>query len=224
MFLGVSAFLISMWKMVWQRISHQHQRDQQSEMFFIPGPVVAKFHTHPWVNKEATLAVVGYIPVSLPASLVQMYLHRAHTTHHLLRKQTAKLAAEPWGTYIKFYDFFLKNHRISRFWCQCIEDVMFFCRSADAVWLWRPPDTLQTYTISQLLHFLWKDCVNRKAHYTKVSELRLYQKRGRHFSLFIYSQRNHAVPHTCTTLSDSLENVSHRILPRPPLHHSYNIN
>lgn len=67
-------------------------------MGFRPGPVVAKFHTHPQVNKEATLAVVGYILVSPPASLVQKYLHRSHTTHHLLKKQPAKLAAEPWGT------------------------------------------------------------------------------------------------------------------------------
>lgn len=67
-------------------------------MVFRPGPVVDKFHTHPQVNKEATLAVVGYILVSLSASVVQMYLHRSHTTHHLLKKQPAKLAAEPRGT------------------------------------------------------------------------------------------------------------------------------
>lgn len=154
-------------------------------MFFRPGPVVAKFHTHPWVNKEATLAVVGYIPVSLSASLVQMYLHRSHTTHHLLKKQTAKLAAEPWGT------IFLKNHPISKIRCQCVEDIMFLCRSADAVCLWSPPEALQTYTVSQFLHFFWKECANRKAHYTKASELRLHQKWGRHFSLFFSPQRNH---------------------------------
>lgn len=97
-FLQVSAFLSSVWKMVWQRISHQHQRDSHYKMVFRPSPVVVRFHTHPQVNKEATLAVVGYILVSLSASIVQMYLHRSHTTHHLLKKQPANLAAEPQGT------------------------------------------------------------------------------------------------------------------------------
>lgn len=48
-------------------------------------PVVATFHTHPRVNKEAALAVVGDILVSPSASVVQMYLHRSHTTGHVLK-------------------------------------------------------------------------------------------------------------------------------------------
>lgn len=97
-FLRVSAFLGSMWKTVWQRVSHRHQRDQPSKMASRLTPVVATFHTHPQVNKEAALAVVGDILVSPSASVVQMYLHRSHTTDHVLKP--AQLAAEPTGSHL----------------------------------------------------------------------------------------------------------------------------
>lgn len=152
-------------------------------------------------------------------------------TYHMSLAEKTDSQAGSWTTgntdQILWF-FFLRNHRISKMQCQRVEDIMFLFRSANAVCLGSPPGALQTYTISQLLHFLWKDCVNRKAHYTKVSELRLHQKQRRHLSPFFSPQRNHSVTHTCKSihpiLSDNMENVSHRILPRPLLHSSYNTN
>jgi len=185
---------------------------------FRPGPVVAKFHTHPRVNTEATLAVVGYILVSSSASVVQMYLHRSHTTHHLLKKQPAKLAAEPRGTT------FLKIKQSLKWCVKTLRSAGQLMQRAYQVLQkhFRPTKWSNSSTFSG--RPVWAE--KTMLHYTEVSELRLHQKAGtfqRQWSLS--PQRKRSICHSRNVQMSIVPcqtrwtNVTRRIL-----HSSYNIN